>query len=167
MPGKLEDLCYLAHHVKRASLMADIKLSLGLNYQPTPILLYFGGHYMRVELYFFLNKKSSKFYLQNTRLYVQFYLKSVEVALFSSRSRIYAAKSEKAGNKLGNKVMVVVKVQTSTRERRYLLNWWWYILLHVRRYLQAFTYYLCTSLWDLSEIVRYTLSKMFKAITLH
>ena len=72
---------------------------------------------MRVELYFFLNKKSSKFYLQNTRLYVQFYLKSVEVALFSSRSRIYAAKSEKAGNKLGNKVMVVVKVQTSTREK--------------------------------------------------
>ena len=53
MPGKLEDLCYLAHHVKRASLMADIKLSLGLNYQPTPILLYFGGHYMRVEFSFF------------------------------------------------------------------------------------------------------------------
>ena len=37
------------------------------------------------------------------------FLKSVEVALFSSRSRIYAAKSEKAGNKLGNEV--VVKVQ--------------------------------------------------------
>ena len=45
------------------------------------------------------------------------FLKSVEVALFSSRRRIYAAKSEKAGNKLGNKVMVVVKVQTSTREK--------------------------------------------------
>ena len=56
MPGKLEDLCYLAHHVKRASLMADIKLSLGLNYQPTPILLYFGGHYMQVEIYFFKTK---------------------------------------------------------------------------------------------------------------
>ena len=37
--------------------MADIKLSLGLNYQPTPILLYFGGHYMRVEIYFFLKQK--------------------------------------------------------------------------------------------------------------
>ena len=60
MPGKLEDLCYLAHHVKRASLMADIKLSLGLNYLPTPILLYFGGHYMRVPSSFtFLKQEES------------------------------------------------------------------------------------------------------------